>query len=71
MFAVVDRFRIVEKLGAKVWKCEDFSRDGETVVVKCLNDENELKILRALRLLRESVRLIQTPKISARSHGIF
>ena len=49
MFAVVDRFRIVEKLGAKVWKCEDFSRDGETVVVKCLNDENELKILRALR----------------------
>ena len=49
MSVIVDRFRVVKKIGAKVWKCEDFSRDGEIVVVKCVTDENELHILREVR----------------------
>lgn len=45
----VERFRILKRIGTKVWKCEDFSRDGEIVVVKCVNGENELSILGEVR----------------------
>lgn len=49
MSVIVDRFRVVKRMGDKVWKCEDFSRDGEIVVVKCVGDENELRILTDVR----------------------
>lgn len=49
MSVIVDRFRVVERMGAKVWKCEDFSRAGEIVVVKCVADDNELRVLENVR----------------------
>lgn len=41
----MDRFRIITKMGPKVWKCNDFARrNGGVVTVKCV-DEYELSIL--------------------------
>lgn len=44
-----DRFYDVKKKGRRVWECLDLYRNGERVIVKCLDNRTELLVLTAVQ----------------------